>query len=379
MTTPTTRILPGKFLDKGGVATNVMHPDFGVTGLGVVSDAIGLAVTNTAAANGTLVFPPGTYKISADITFSSNVTLRFEQGAVLSIDVGKTVTCNGTVIALNGMPHSGAGAIAYNNPTNWFGNQYGFGFGTHEPDNTDDFFHLERNTNGATGILLKNLSTGAVAEAFIHLWGGAQDVSGSDLRITTQSAAMGGEVVLSAKCNSLGTNPSAAFSIINASNAPVAIFANNKKQFQVLPTANTVNTLTVKGSATGSAVILSCEGTDANINIAYDSKGVNGHLFRTNNGAQTQVFISHTASATRYLVLTGSNGGNPVVDVSAGALRLSAGTSDIQWGKALVALGGGAAPTLGTIGGSGPATAAQNSWMRVLDSAGVAFWVPAWK
>lgn len=60
-------------------------------------------------------------------------------------------------------------------------------------------------------------------------------------------------------------------------------------------------------------------------------------------------------------------------------LRLGFGASDLQWGKALVALGGGAAPTFGTIGGSGPATAAQNSWMRVVDTTGAAFWVPVWK
>ena len=53
--------------------------------------------------------------------------------------------------------------------------------------------------------------------------------------------------------------------------------------------------------------------------------------------------------------------------------------SDIQWGKALVALGGGAAPTVGTIGGSGPAVAAQNTWLRVLDSTGAACWLPVWK
>ena len=60
-------------------------------------------------------------------------------------------------------------------------------------------------------------------------------------------------------------------------------------------------------------------------------------------------------------------------------IRLEPGTADLVWGKALVALGGGAAPTLGTIGGGGPATAAQNTWMRVVDSTGAAFWVPAWK
>jgi hypothetical protein len=50
-----------------------------------------------------------------------------------------------------------------------------------------------------------------------------------------------------------------------------------------------------------------------------------------------------------------------------------------QTTTALVALGGGAAPTLGTIGGTGPATAAQNSWLRLLDSTGAAIWVPVWK
>lgn len=62
-----------------------------------------------------------------------------------------------------------------------------------------------------------------------------------------------------------------------------------------------------------------------------------------------------------------------------GAVTLAGGGGDIKWGKALVSLGGGSAPTLGTIGGAGPSTVGQNSWMRVLDSNGVAFWVPAWK
>jgi hypothetical protein len=58
---------------------------------------------------------------------------------------------------------------------------------------------------------------------------------------------------------------------------------------------------------------------------------------------------------------------------------LSPNSQDILWGVALIALGGGAAPTFGTIGGAGPATAAQNSWMRVIDTAGTVFWVPTWK
>jgi hypothetical protein len=41
------------------------------------------------------------------------------------------------------------------------------------------------------------------------------------------------------------------------------------------------------------------------------------------------------------------------------------------------ALGGGAAATLGTIGGTGPTAAAQSKWIRV-KVAGVDHWVPAW-
>lgn len=60
-------------------------------------------------------------------------------------------------------------------------------------------------------------------------------------------------------------------------------------------------------------------------------------------------------------------------------LVLAFNCADVKWPKANVALGGGAAPTLGTIGGSGPATASQNSWLRVIDSTGAACWLPVWK
>ena len=110
------------------------------------------------------------------------------------------------------------------------------------------------------------------------------------------------------------------------------------------------------------------------------SSGSTGDInLNTNNDAQTQVQISHTAFANRYLILTGSNGDNPTISTSLGNLKLTSGSGDIQWGPGLIALGGGATPVLGTIGGAGPATAAQNTWMRILDSTGATFWVPTWK
>jgi len=94
--------------------------------------------------------------------------------------------------------------------------------------------------------------------------------------------------------------------------------------------------------------------------------------------ANNQFANGRDSTNTVDYALIGINGSNQVA-VGDAAVRHIINGSDIQWGKALVALGGGAAPTLGTIGGSGPATAAQNTWMRVLDSTGAAFWVPAWK
>jgi len=46
---------------------------------------------------------------------------------------------------------------------------------------------------------------------------------------------------------------------------------------------------------------------------------------------------------------------------------------------AQAALGGGAAPTFGTIGGTGPGTAAQNAWLRFRDSGGTVTFIPCWR
>ncbi|MDO8430820.1 MAG: hypothetical protein Q7S58_00270 [Candidatus Binatus sp.] len=58
---------------------------------------------------------------------------------------------------------------------------------------------------------------------------------------------------------------------------------------------------------------------------------------------------------------------------------LQTSAAGIEYGLPSVAMGGGAAPTLGTIGGGGPATAGQNSWLKLFDSTGAAIYVPIWK
>jgi hypothetical protein len=112
---------------------------------------------------------------------------------------------------------------------------------------------------------------------------------------------------------------------------------NNNTTLQLAQVAGAVNAIQISPSVTTAQVLLAAVGADVGVGMDIDSKGGGQLRLNRNSGA------------------------------------------DIAWGRALVPLGGGVAPTFGTIGGTGPATAAQNSWMRVIDSAGVAFWVPAWK
>jgi len=70
---------------------------------------------------------------------------------------------------------------------------------------------------------------------------------------------------------------------------------------------------------------------------------------------------------------SGGSGVNAALWVTAGLSRFD-GRVDIN---NAIALGGGAAATLGTIGGSGPTAAAQATWIEI-DVAGVAHWIPAW-
>jgi hypothetical protein len=50
-------------------------------------------------------------------------------------------------------------------------------------------------------------------------------------------------------------------------------------------------------------------------------------LLGTSSTGTTQVSVTHTASADRYITLTGSAGGNPTIGTSAGQLTLGTGSA----------------------------------------------------
>ena len=349
--------------------------DFGSVDLtGSVDASAILILANTGAAGQTLVFPSGIYKISSNVTFGSTVGLWFANGAVLSIDTGVTVTANGQVIALYGNPNSGSGTMTYGNQINLFANQYGFGFGSAPPSNSDDFFHVQRDVDTSSGILVINDNLGTSAEGFVHIFGGERSGgnTGSGIRMSANSKA-GGSLVDIVGHDNLG------FAIIQASSAPLDFYVANLKAFSILNVASAVNYWEFRAGATGSSIQLFAQGTDTDVNMILNTKGAGSVFFKSGTGYQLE--IQNTSSATNRVVITGSTGTNGVrIDSSSATAPIKiGGTADIQWGKALVAMGGGSSATLGTIGGSGPATSTQNTWMRVVDASGVAFWVPAWK
>lgn len=97
--------------------------------------------------------------------------------------------------------------------------------------------------------------------------------------------------------------------------------------------------------------------------------------------------LSNLSAATPYTLNikepAGPANGYPLITVNNNTgtidyFRIDSGTGLPHFGAAGVAMGGGSAPTLGTIGGSGPATAGQNAWWKVMVG-GVASYIPYWR
>ena len=94
--------------------------------------------------------------------------------------------------------------------------------------------------------------------------------------------------------------------------------APGSESLRVTPVASAVNYLNVVGSATGSGLGFSAQGTDTNINLVASSKGSGGIGVYSNNFANLQFNVAHTASAVNYLQVTGSSSTFPTLS-SAGS------------------------------------------------------------
>jgi len=91
---------------------------FGAKGGNNVADYDAVSAAAAAVspgAGGTLLFPPGSYRLEQDITFGATVALEFMGGAILCPDTGKTVTILGPLSVAN------AGQIFHSAATIRFG------------------------------------------------------------------------------------------------------------------------------------------------------------------------------------------------------------------------------------------------------------------
>lgn len=103
----------------------------------------------------------------------------------------------------------------------------------------------------------------------------------------------------------------------------------NDLQVRVLAAATAVNYLQLTGAVTTAGPQVAVAGSDTNIALNLSSKGNSAISFYTNGMVSSQVNILHTASANRQVTLTGSNGGNPTVTATAGALQLGSSSIDV--------------------------------------------------
>lgn len=89
--------------------------------------------------------------------------------------------------------------------------------------------------------------------------------------------------------------------------------------------ATAVNYMTMQASASGGGVSVSASGGDTDVAFNFSSAGAGIVGFYTSSFGAQQVRFDHTASATRALTLTGSNGGNPTIGATAGNVAVSTG------------------------------------------------------
>lgn len=149
---------------------------------------------------------------------------------------------------------------------------------------------------------------------------------------------------------STGADANITLNFTSKGNFGMGFYTNNfgSQHLSASHTANTVNRFNVTGSATGSRIVFSAQGSDSNIGIFYNTKGTENHVFTSNSGA-LQFVVAGIASTVNWVQAHGSTAGNACdlaavgadvdIDLSlttkgAGRLRFGSYTAD---GAAVIA------------------------------------------
>lgn len=101
------------------------------------------------------------------------------------------------------------------------------------------------------------------------------------------------------------------------------VVANNSPSLRLAAVATPVNFIQVQGRETAVSPIISAQGADTNLGMILTAKGTGAISFRTRDASLEQFAVIDTASATRNIQVTGSNGGNPIMSTTAGGLTVA--------------------------------------------------------
>ena len=82
------------------------------------SERISLAISDAAGSDKTVYLPPANYDIDTNLTVPSNINLRFEMGAYLTVAAGITFTMNGSIDAPLYNIFRGSGTVTIENKNN---------------------------------------------------------------------------------------------------------------------------------------------------------------------------------------------------------------------------------------------------------------------
>jgi hypothetical protein len=109
-------------------------------------------------------------------------------------------------------------------------------------------------------------------------------------------------------------------------------------------TTTAANYVLVQGRAAGAGPIISTQGSDANITFNLSSKGASAVVFNTNNGAQSQMQVAHTASAVNFVQVTGSAtnpGGSALANILFNGSDTNINGAIVTKGTGYIAFSGG--------------------------------------
>jgi hypothetical protein len=254
-------------------------------------------------------------------------------------------------------------------------------------------YDIDTKVNNCTSGAINFVNDGGIAKVRIHAFqiSGAVAVGTPSVDTYQEYHVSGGatgrgiyppsELPLKLVASDLGVDSTYGISTLNQADA-IRFKPGGLIGLQVIALANAVNFPVVRGGGASDDITIYPDGSSTDIDMVVESKGA-GHV-QLRPGFTAAVDVPAVASAVNLLQLISAiSGAAPVVkaigansDIDLGLGVTGTGVVDFQY--ALVSLGGGSSATLGTIGGSGPAVATQDSWMKVKHQGTVGY-VPVWR